>query len=85
MKFLSVIFTIIIIFYVLKLIGRIVFPWLLKRWISKMTQRQAEAFGQNRGNQYQTHEKGKVTVQYPPSDKKNKRSDGEYVDYEEVK
>jgi hypothetical protein len=85
MKFLSVIFTIIIIYYVLKLIGRIVFPWLLKRWVNKMAQRHAEAFGQNMGNQYQTQEKGKVTVQYQQTDKKTKRSDGEYVDYEEVK
>jgi hypothetical protein len=84
MKFLSVILTIIIIYYVLKLIGRIVFPWLIKRWVSSMAKRQAEAFG-HVANPHSTQEKGKVTVQYSQKENKGNRNEGEYVDYEEVK
>jgi len=59
-------------------------PFLIKRGFAKMQQRQQKA-----ANQYQDkarQEQGKVTVQTKQNKQSNiTGSDGEYVDFEEVK
>jgi hypothetical protein len=83
MNFLRVILIIVIVYYVFKLIGRVVLPWLLKRWVTNMQKRHAESFGQF--NQTYQQDTGKVTVKQAPQQSKNRSNEGEYVDFEEVK
>ena len=96
MGFLRFLLILVIIYYSLKLIGRFVLPWLLKRLIKKMQTQQGGFsyggfnFGSNFGSTYQqptAEPEGKVTVQYQSKEKeKGKQTiEGEYVDYEEVK
>lgn len=85
MDFFRIILIIIVVYYALKLIARLVLPWLLKRFVNHMVQRQAQAFGFDpMQNRHQQQEKGKVTVDFAQRVPKEKKSDGEYVDFEEV-
>jgi hypothetical protein len=84
MKFLQVIFIVLIIYYSLRLIGRLVMPWLLKRFMNSIIKRQAETFAQNQYAQQQSTN-GKVTVNSNSKASKNRSNEGEYVDFEEVK
>ena len=78
MKF---ILTIVLIYYSLKMIGRYVFPYLIKRFMGKM---------ETRMNQQQGFEKeeditiGETVIDTKPKDKTSNKDVGEYVDYEEV-
>lgn len=85
-SFLKVVLIILIIYYVLKLIGRVVFPWLLKRWVNNLQKRYSQQpFGYG-GQQPYEQEKDRVTVHTSKQqNKKSSSKDGEYVDYEEVK
>jgi hypothetical protein len=83
-KFFNILFIIIISYYVLKLIGRYLFPWIIKRQLNKMQQH----FGnqQQQPQEPYKQKEGKVTVHYQQKDASgNKDRKGEYVDYEEVK
>ncbi len=81
---LKTIFFLLVFYYLFKIIGQLFMPFLIKRGFAKMQQRQQQA-----ANHYQEkarQEEGKVTVQV----NRNKPSgstgtEGEYVDYEEVK
>ncbi|MCQ2215862.1 MAG: DUF4834 family protein [Bacteroidales bacterium] len=98
-KFLGVLITILLIIYVLKFIGRLIFPWLLKRFANKMQQRANEQFSSMFGGQYadqnqeyyQSQDDGEphITITRPNTQKEKPSSyselDGQYVDYEEVK
>ncbi|MFT3737216.1 MAG: DUF4834 family protein [Breznakibacter sp.] len=85
-SFLKIIFIILIIYYALKFIGRIVFPWLLKRWITNLQKRYSpqQPFAQNNGTSRQ--EKDRVTV-FSNKENLNKPTskEGDYVDFEEIK
>ncbi len=79
-NFLRTLFIILIIYYVFRFLGRYVFPYMLRRAVSNMVNKQQQYAGQ------QTRQpEGKVTVE------KNQRrqthyakDEGEYVDFEEV-
>jgi UPF0716 family protein affecting phage T7 exclusion len=79
-KFLIIVFGV---YYLLKLIIRALFPFLVQKTFDKMQNQAQQQYNQeNRNN---THE-GDVTIQ-KDSDRKetpNKKDFGEYVDYEEV-
>ena len=84
MGFLRTIAIIVIIYYVFKYVMRLLAPFLMKKMADKM----ADKMGGQFHNQYQEPQKqeGEVTVE----GKKNKNSkfsdsEGEYVDYEEIK
>ena len=83
MGFVKFILILVIVYYSLKLIGRYVLPWLLGRLIKKMQNQQGFYFGP--GQQQATEPDGKVTVQYQRKEKTRQTSEGEYVDYEEIK
>lgn len=98
-KFLGTILTILIVFYIVKILFRLLMPLLLKLFMHKIEKKMGEnggAFYTNMGgddNLYdEQKEEGDVTVQYTNSKKTNDKGQtmsdelgGEYVDFEEVK
>ncbi len=84
MILLKFLFIVICAYYLLKIVFRSLFPYLLERYLNKLNQKLG-----NEVNEYyqqqQTSNKG-VTINYIPKEKKSESKDkGEYVDYEEVK
>jgi hypothetical protein len=76
MYLVKVILIIVLVYYLLKSIGRIVLPFLFNKAIEKINQQQG----------YKQKRNGDVTIHF--EDKKNSNKDkniGEYVDYEEIK
>ena len=69
-----------LILYIMRILGRYLFPFLLKRYISKKQQNFHQKFSRE-----DIEEEGKVTIN-KQSKKKQKKSDdvGEYVDFEEI-
>lgn len=82
MTFLRVIFILILTYYLFKLVGRYLLPWLLKRFMKNVQNK----YSQNAGNtNNQSKKEGEVNIKYSPKDKKNKDEDiGEYVDFEDL-
>ncbi len=79
------IFIILTIYFVVKVVGRIVIPFLLGGFVKKVNnqvrQQQEEALRQKK-----TKKDGEVTVNYSPKKEKNfGKDDGDYVDFEEIK
>jgi hypothetical protein len=75
---LKIILIILIVFYALGFLGRLLFRW----WIYRLSRRAEEIKKQ----QYQSYSDGHI--QYEKPDEKKKRynqNDGDYIDYEEVK
>jgi bacteriorhodopsin len=80
--FLSIIFWVLVIYYLIKLIVRYLFPFLLVRFINRMQNKmggfQAQAENASR--------EGEVKVKYNPETNTKSNSDlGEYIDFEEIK
>jgi len=78
-SFLKVIFIIFAIFWFLGLVGRYLLPFLLKRFITKMTNRFEE-----QNNFSNKRPDGEVIITGKSKNKGNSLQ-GEYVDFEEVK
>ncbi|WP_430814106.1 DUF4834 family protein [Carboxylicivirga sp. RSCT41] len=80
------IFFLITFYYLFKIIGRLVLPYLMKKGVERMQQQQ-----QNAATNYQRHaqqKEGEVTVQKNAQKKSSNvvdQNEGEYVDFEEVK
>lgn len=82
---LRIILIIIIIYYLFKLIGRYLFPYLLKNQVEKMKKKQEQA--QKDYMNQRKEQEGKVTIDYNSKknqQKKDTDQTGEYVDYEEI-
>ena len=80
---LKTIFFLLIFYYLFKVIGQLLMPFLIKRGFAKMQQRQQQAA--NSFHQKAREEEGKVTVQVNRNKHSNSTNpDGEYVDFEEV-
>jgi hypothetical protein len=73
-------------YLLLKYLGRILAPILLKRFVSKMQDRFQGQFNQQFNQQDSPVEKeGKVSIKTKPKKSKDDTNDmGEYVDFEEV-
>jgi len=70
-----------LVYYGLKIIGRYVFPLLLKRTMNKMEAR----FRAQQQTQEPQEEIGKTTIDKKPrGQNKDENGTGEYIDYEEV-
>jgi hypothetical protein len=83
MPFLRTILIIILTYYGIKFLGRLLAPVLLKRFAKKMQDRFQQQY-QNPQNPPQ--KEGKVTLEKTNTSKKTKSDDvGDYVDFEEVK
>ncbi len=77
-NFLTTIGIIVIIYYGLKFLGRLLFPIVVKKAVNNMKARQSS---------YQTERKreGEVTIEKDPKKQGQQRNNvGEYVDFEEV-
>ncbi|MBN2519893.1 MAG: DUF4834 family protein [Bacteroidales bacterium] len=85
MTLIRIIFFFIIFYYLFKLIGRYILPWLIKKFFNRMTQQQSNVY--QRTKQEYKKKEGEVTVHYNTDKNKKRRSDneGDYVDYEEIK
>ena len=70
--------------YILKFLGRFVFPFLLKRYIKKKQSQFNQKFTQQQDTTVDVEE-GKVTIKTKVKKSKSDKNDmGEYVDFEEV-
>tara|TARA_B100000579_G_C22228618_1_gene575000 strand:- start:137 stop:394 length:258 start_codon:yes stop_codon:yes gene_type:complete len=68
--------------YILRILGRYIFPILLKRYINKKQSQFHQQFNQQGSN---LEKEGKVSIKTKPKKSKNDTNDmGEYVDFEEV-
>lgn len=73
LKFLAIFFLVI---YLIGFLAKYAF----RRWINSLLKQQSG------GYQTDSHKEGDVTINFTPDDKKKfNESEGEYVDYEEVK
>lgn len=79
-------FFLITFYYLFKIIGRLLFPFLMKKGVERMQQQQQA--GAYSYQEQARQEEGKVTVNSTQKKKPSKpftSDEGEYVDYEEVK
>ena len=80
-KFLTYVFFLFMFFYLMKHVGRLLFPFLMKRFEKKMT----NSFP-NQASQAEQKRKGEVTIDHKPkSAKKVNKDEGDYIDYEDIK
>ncbi|MEI6695977.1 MAG: DUF4834 domain-containing protein [Bacteroidota bacterium] len=79
---LDFIFWIIILYFSFQIIGKFIFPYLLKYFLKRVQQK----FTQQDPPIDKNRKEGETNVEFVPETKKNKTSDniGEYVDYEEI-
>ncbi len=81
--FLRTILIILLVYYALKIIGRIVFPMFFKRFVGKFEERVRNQ--QQQQSQSKKHEVGETVIdRKPQSSKESNKEVGEYVDFEEV-
>jgi hypothetical protein len=74
--FLRTIGIIVVIYYALKFLGRLLFPIVVKKAVNNMQARQTSYAREQK-------REGEVTVEKPRSDKRqNSNTEGEYVDFE---
>lgn len=67
------------VYYMIKLILRLVFPFVLKKLFEKMQERTT-------GHSYkETTKEGEVTIQHSKKETPKEDIQGEYVDFEEIK
>ena len=77
-------------YYGFKLLAKYVFPWLLKRWISKkmgqfQNQGNTQYQNQKEAQQFSKEHEGEVKIQSRGSKTKSETKDmGDFVDYEEL-
>jgi uncharacterized protein YacL len=84
MGFLRTILIIILIYYLFKIIARYILPMFFANYMDRKMDEYAQM--SQRQKQKAAKREGEVTIDYKPRDKeKVKRSEGEYVDYEEIK
>lgn len=74
-------------YYLIKLLFRILFPWLMKRLFIRMSSKMHEqTFGKYDYSNHQQNKEGEVIVEQKKTDTKSKSDNlGEYIDFEEIK
>ncbi len=75
---------IVIVYYVLRWLGRIFAPILMKRMVHKMQQQAQQQYGQQKQNSTKAREGETVIDKKPSANKQSNDSVGEYVDFEEI-
>jgi hypothetical protein len=79
-SFLRTVGIIVIIYYALKFIGRLLFPIVVKKAVNNMQERQTQY---QRQQQYKPE--GEVTIEKDRKDRpRTRNTEGEYVDFEEI-
>jgi len=82
-QLLRIILLLVVIYYVVRLFVRIIFPFLFQRYINK---RKGNFSGRQQYSRQKGRREGEITIDY--LDKKEKRVSkdaGEYIDFKEVK
>ena len=75
-------FWFLLISYILKLLGRYIFPYLLKSYVKKKQSEFNQQFSQSPSNE---EKEGEVTIKTKPKKSKSDTSKiGEYIDFEDV-
>ena len=75
---------IIAIYFIVKILSRLLTPFLMKYAAKKMEQRFGQQFGGYQKTEPQKKE-GEISIDKMPNNKSSNKNVGEYVDYEEVK
>lgn len=70
------------VYYIIKIVTRLAFPHLIKRFMRKMENKIKQQQGFN--NQYDDSKIGETMIDKKPKDKTSNKNVGEYVDFEEV-
>ncbi len=81
MGLLRTLLIIIVIYYVLKFIGRLAFPHLMNRFMQKMEDKMREQQGYSKKEETKI---GETVIDKKPKNKTSNNDVGEYVDYEEI-
>ena len=86
-ELLSFLISAILILYIIRSLARILLPMFFQSVVNKAQQQQQPNRGQQQNYQRQNRPDAKIKVDYIPKGKKNTvpDSEGEFVDYEEVK
>jgi len=84
MNFIRTILILALIYYAFKIIGRYVFPLILKKMMGKVEKKFNEQQHRNTSNQQPVKEGETVIDKTPNQAKKTNDQVGEYVDYEDV-
>lgn len=83
-QFIRILLIIGIIYFIIWIITKRIFPFLLKKFINKMNNPSID--GQNQFYDNKRKKEGEVTIDYAPKkEKKIDKNNGNYIDYEEVK
>ena len=83
MQFLRIILILIIIYYLGRLIFRLIFPYLFQGYINKRT---GNSSGKKHYSKNKNKKEGEITIDYiHRKDKKFSKDKGEYIDFKEVK
>ena len=87
MEFLKTVLIILLVYFALKFIIKLTWPYFVKYMTKKAGEKFAKSFGQNPFENTASKEKeGDVTIERPATNtRKTNNSVGEYVDFEEVK
>ncbi|MDB4904109.1 MAG: hypothetical protein JWQ63_3390 [Mucilaginibacter sp.] len=85
-ELLSFLISAILVLYIIRSLARILLPMLFQSVINKAQQQQPNR-GQQQNYQRQSQQDARIKVDYIPQGKKNTvpDSEGEFVDYEEIK
>ncbi len=78
-NFLKTVGLIVVIYFVLKFLGRLLFPVVVKKAVNNMQARQSQYQRQN-----QQKQEGEVTVENHRRQTNQTSNQGEYVDFEEI-
>jgi hypothetical protein len=82
-QFLRIILILIIIYYLGKLILRLIFPYFFQRYINKKT---GNYFGRSKHSKHKNKREGEITIDYiNKKEKKISKDEGEYINFKEVK
>lgn len=85
LTFLKTLLIIILVYYAVKFLFRLLLPYFLRYVAKKATQKMEQSFYGSRTNHSEKTKEGKITVDHHPKNKsKTKKPVGEYVDYEEI-
>lgn len=85
MGVIRIILIILLVYYGVKLIGRLLAPFLMRSIQKKMEKRFSEQFEQYQRKSEPKHEEGETVIdKIPNRDNSSNKDVGEYVDYEEI-
>jgi hypothetical protein len=85
LSFLKTLLIIILVYYAVKYLFRLLLPYFLRYVAKKATQKMEQSFYGSRPNYSEKPKEGKITIDHLPKNRnKTNKPVGEYVDYEEI-